>query len=393
MSIDNAFKYASYKLNDVSPNILLHNRYEDLYVKCDQCNETQKDNDTLQKMYDDIQAKYNVVCKERDIIQKEHDILKDERDMLQVQFDELLAKRQRKEAQNQKKQDAIKEENEDLKKENVALKNRCSSIQFSRDSLKQERATLKQQCNVFKKDLKTVCHTLDNERYALKHMRNVLQINNNSVNVNSKLQDDSSSSSSSNNNNNNNKITTTINYNDLREIRLQSQQAIIDDLKDKYNDALHLLCAGYQLRDNMASINRENMEAINKIDKDAFIDQKQVLKKIIANVANMSKDRFTSYSIPIDDQKECIRIPKIIKILTNGGIIKQDDLDELEVQVSQHVSWDGFIKVQDYSFQQGVVESTILYYRPDTLNKIIDMCVNWICHDKNASRLAYDIIE
>jgi len=357
-------------------------------------NELKKSHDSLMAEHEELKRKYDTLQKNHDILtktlekkntsldvdnnsshldyekivddlcahKKKYDFLKEENDIMEENYYAL-----RNEHQDVKNAyHTVKEKYDYLYKKVLILDNRCSSYKFSRDSLKKERIALRQNSNSVKKD-----------RDACKK----------SIVLMKKLYSSVSSSSSSSDKS---IISHDVKLNDrLRRIidlqtdRGQNQQIIIDELANKYNEVMNIMIDKHKHHEK---------------DTKILVDQTRILKTIISNLVNFSKIKIMTPFACNDanlnnlNQQMCVCIPKVIKLLTRGGIIHPDDVLKLTEDISKYATSLGVIKGRAASFQ-GEIEFSSLRFGSESLDVIVEMCVDWINKDKNLSRLVYDIIE
>jgi len=369
MFVDSQERYDSLKeVVDNNNGILNHNlKY----------NSSEAELTALKEKYDILNTDHDNLKKVNTAFEMQSDIVIENLDNLQVVYDTLVEKHTSLEKrlvddfkENNKNLEKDYETTEKLKtaqrtlqKEIIALKNRCSSFKFSRDCLKKERNSLKKERNSLKADYNekvawhnaTKYHSLSIER------DNLIEMYDNLLENHHKTQ----------------RIV------DLQATRLQEKQITIDELEEDYNAAHHFSHSEIQDKG---------------IGHAKVVSHIRVLETIISNLVNLSKDKFNSFPSSVNNGDDIenlgsvVRIRKIIKLLTNGGIIQCGDLLDLEKEVTKYIIPIRYALFRASTFQ-GDIEFDSPCYVSGSIKDVVQICVNWICQNKNERRLVYDMLE
>jgi len=352
---------------------------------------------TLQSEISRMADKYDVLKAERNSIKKEKDSLETERFKLENECENLRRERDllRDEINEinsldnerflwEKELDCFK------KAQDIAIKER-GEIMIEKDNL----AKAKENITKERDDAVDKMNILNEELRTLKLQIAIDDINKERQQQQQQQQDMAAAVAMTTNARSNQPIND--NYYDIETVRekLQDQrdylQSVIDaqkmsidelqKMKEEYSQALILSLDETNKMKQMKMID----ETQNK-EKEMMISKVKIMETIILNLANLCKEHFT-ITPPYADG--CLFVSRVIKVLTNGGILQQDDFLSLNKTVSTQVDHVGINTAQISTFNGGENEFDVCYYNLSKIKDIIKLCVDWICTEEHLSQLIY----
>jgi len=362
------------------------------------------------------------LLQEKDILKQKCKDLEEERDTLKNKcclFEVELEKYKRPLRQdvNVNSNDIIKQ----LRLRCCTLTDRCSSFKFARDCLKKERIALKVKNNIllgnikklqnkaqqpknsFPKIIKNKSAEDDNNcncTASYSFIRNVLKEERYSFeNDYNELLQKYEESEKDKDELFNMTVKLAFERNTLKD-RCSSYKFARDCLKKDYITSIKYRNTLYKMAKtgamNQLKCHTAKQENINLTKSITTSTNKMLLmEKVVLNLAKVDKDKFMSffcYPSVIPNNTMCVRIPKVIKILSNGGIIQKDDLLALDKIVIEQAYSIVQIDEKSDTLLGEIKVNSHLYY-PGALGKIVKICLDWICSDDNASKLVYDYCE